>query len=168
MARRGPAPTPTRILELRGSWRSKTRPGEPKPRRSRPRPPDWLSDEAKAQFVAIVRRLWAQGVVTRVDEGALAFYADLLVQYRKASEFVSKHGDVYVVRGKPRAEGEEGKLIGFKPYPQAKRQESLAMLLLRLSREFGLTPAARTEVSADVPAAPQTSFDYFGAARGVS
>jgi P27 family predicted phage terminase small subunit len=160
---RGPSRTPTRALALRGSWRSKTRPGEPAPRGPRPRPPEWLCDDAKAQFLAIVRRLWAQGVVSSVDEAALAIYADLLAQYRRASEFVAKHGDVYIVRARPRVEGEEGRPIGFASYPQAKRQENLAMLLLRLSREFGLTPAARTQVQGEVPAPafPPLRFDYF-------
>ena len=37
-----------------------------------------------------------------------------------------------------------------------------------LSREFGLTPAARTGVAGEARPPLQTSFDYFGAARGVS
>ena len=57
-------------------------------------------------FAWIVRHLFALDVVARVDEGALARYADLYVQYRRASEFLARHGDVYVVPGRP---GKDGK-----------------------------------------------------------
>lgn len=161
MGKRGPSRTPTRLLELRGSWRAKTREGEPTPRRVKPRCPDWLSEDAKQTFAVVVRRLWAMEVGTRTDEEAIARYADLLVQYRRASEFITKHGDAYVVRGRRGPNGEEGLPIGFKPYPQAKRQEALATLLLRLEKEFGLTPSARAHFvsQTQTPAAPV--FDYF-------
>ncbi len=166
MGKRGPSRTPTRILELRGSWRAKTRAGEPAPRRARPRCPDWLSEDARKVFAVVVRRLWAMEVGTRTDEEAIARYADLLVQYRRVSAFVTQHGEAYVVRGKPRREGEEGPVVGIKPYPQAKRQETLAMLLLRLEKEFGLTPAARAHFAAQTPKPEAPVYDYFRAGKG--
>jgi P27 family predicted phage terminase small subunit len=149
------------MLALRGSWRAQTRAAETQPTPARPRPPDWLSDDAKAVFESVARRLHAIRLVARVDEGALARYADLLVAYRRASEFVAKHGDVYVVRGRPGPNGEEGKPVGFKLYPQAKRMVALASELLRLEREFGLTPSARARLATEVPAPADPAADYF-------
>ncbi|MFM8387609.1 MAG: P27 family phage terminase small subunit [Planctomycetia bacterium] len=143
MAKPGPRPTPTQVLRLRGSWRSKRNPGEPQPEAARPEAPPWLSDGAKQVFDDYAERLHAAGVLTAVDELALARYADLCVQYRRASDFVAKHGDIYVVRGRRGPQGEEGLPTGFKTYPQAKRILQLAPLILQLERELGLTPAAR-------------------------
>lgn len=158
MGKRGPRPTPTRILELRGSWRAKKRPGEPKPA-GVPQCPDWLSAEGKSAFEIVLRR--TSQVATSADEEAIARYADLLVQYRKAADFIAKHGDVYVLRGKPGPNGEEGRPVGFKTYPQARRVLALAAALLQLEREFGLTPSARTQFVDETRAASASAKDFF-------
>ncbi len=75
-------------------------------------------------------------------------YADLCVQYRRCAEFTAKHGEVWVVRGRPGPNGEEGRPSGFAVYPQAKLKLALATALLQLEREFGMTPAARAGLSA--------------------
>ena len=164
MAKPGPRPTPTQVLRLRGSWRAKRNPTEPQPEVAMPEAPAWLSDVAAKIFNEYAERLHAAGVLTEVDELALARYADLCVPYRRASEFVAKHGDAYVVRGRRGPQGEEGLPTGFKTYPQAKRLLQLANVLLQLEREFGLTPAARAGLSAREPyAEAPSSFDhYFG------
>jgi hypothetical protein len=77
MGQRGPSPTPTRLLQLRGSWRAKQRPNELRPRRTRPRPPATLGAEAKKGFLSLVRQLYAQHVVVGLDAQSLARYADL-------------------------------------------------------------------------------------------
>jgi P27 family predicted phage terminase small subunit len=96
-----------------------------------------------------------------MDAGALARYADLFVSYRRCSEFVAQHGDTYVLRGKQGPDGEEGKPIGFKTYPQAKRMVALASELLRLERELGLTPAARARFATEAPESAERGADYF-------
>ncbi|MFO0931138.1 MAG: P27 family phage terminase small subunit [Planctomycetota bacterium] len=163
MGTRGPSPTPTRLLQLRGSWRAKQRVNEPRPRRTRPRPPATLGAEAKKGFLSLVRQLYAQHVVVGLDAQSLARYADLLVDYWKAAEFVAKHGAVYVVRGKPAREGEQGPAIGFRPYPQMALKIALASELLRLEREFGLTPSARARVEVEAPVPAEPAFHYFDA-----
>jgi len=165
MGARGPSPTPTRRLQLRGSWRSKQRPNEPRPKRARPRAPASLGDEAKKLFLALVRQLYAQKVVASLDAQALARYSDLLVDYWKASEFVAKHGAVYVVRGKPGKDGEPGQAVGFRLYPQTALKIALASELLRLEREFGLTPSARARVEVEAPAPAEPAYDYFHGAE---
>ena len=165
MGLRGPAKTPTRILALRGSRRA-SRPGEPQPEVELPPVPDWLGDDAKKAYAAMGERLLALGLMTAIDGNALARYATLWIRWRRCEEFVAKHGEVYVVRAKPAWDKTEGAPIGFKAYPQSKLALALATELLRLEREFGMTPAARARLSSDVPvdddAGEATSFDYFG------
>ena len=161
MGAHGPSPTPTAKLRLRGSWRANTRPGEPRPKVARPRPPAWLSNDARAVFQAVARQLHAEGMVTRLDEGALARYADLCMHYRQASEFLAKFGAVYAVPGRPGADGKPGPSTGFRTYPQAGRALALAGELLRLEDRFGMTPAARARLIAEPPAVTEPAFDYF-------
>lgn len=151
MSKPGPRPTPTRVLKLRGSWRDKRGAKEPQPKVAKVEAPVWLREDARRAFEAIAEQLHATGVLTVADAGALARYADLCVQYRRASEFVAKHGDVYLTSGRPGPNGEPGRPTGFQTYPQAKRLLHLAQALLQLEREFGLTPAARVGLRADTP-----------------
>jgi P27 family predicted phage terminase small subunit len=163
MPKPGPRPTPTRILQLRGSWRAKRNRDEPQPRVEKPVAPPWLSEDAKKVFEHYAERLHAAGVLTVADEGVLARYADLTAQYQRCAEFIGKHGDVHVTRGRPGPNGEEGRPTGIQVFPQAKLKLALASVLLQLERELGLTPAARTGLQAEVYAEPATAmFDYFG------
>ncbi len=65
MGARGPAPTPTKILEARGSWRAKARAGELTFPVERPECPAWLSTEARAEWDRVVERLEGAGVLAQ-------------------------------------------------------------------------------------------------------
>jgi P27 family predicted phage terminase small subunit len=124
----------------------------------------WLSEDAKHVFDETAERLQAAGILTAVDAFALARYADLCVEYRRCAEFVAKHGTVYVVRGRPGINGEEGRPIGFKTYPQAKLQLAYSAALLQLERDFGMTPASRTGLTVEEPHIDEHGLEdyYFG------
>ena len=66
MGTRGPPPTPTKILAMRGSWRAGRNPAEPRPEPGRPRCPKWLDTDAKAAWRRLVPQLDRMGVVTRI------------------------------------------------------------------------------------------------------
>src|SRR5262245_50932234 len=76
MAGRGPAPTPTSVLEARGSWRAKTRAGEPRLPTERPSGPAWLSKEAQAEWRRVTRELLRMGVLAKADRAMLAEYCE--------------------------------------------------------------------------------------------
>lgn len=170
MGRRGPAPTPTRILQLRGSWRGHANPAEPRPPVEVPKAPAWIPAEARSAFDLLAAQLAEMGVLGAVDAGALARYCVLWLRWRKAEEFLAVHGDTYVVRGRPAADGKPGVPVGFKTYPQAQHALVLAHELLRLEREFGLTPSARArlvlEVGGDEAEPVDPASDFF--ARGAT
>jgi P27 family predicted phage terminase small subunit len=147
MGLRGPARTPTKILALRGSRRVVGRTGEPQPEVVRPETPPWLAADAKAAYDFLADHLHELGLLTAIDQGALVRYATLWTSYRRSAEFVAKNGEVYPVRGKPGPDGKP-QVFAFKAYPQAKLMVSLSAELLRLEREFGLTPAARARLEA--------------------
>lgn len=141
--RRGPAPTPTKILELRGSRRAGRNTNEPKPDKGRPRCPVWLKGNAKTEWKKLVEMTDRMGILTKVDGNALARYCRLWQRWRRAEDFIEEHGDQYPVKdGK-------GNTVGFRIFPSAKIASILCVELRRLECEFGLTPASRTRISSE-------------------
>ena len=78
----GKQPTPTETLKLRGSWRGKTRKGEPKPGGD-PVCPAWLTGEAKEIWKRMVPGLKKSGVMAKVDSFAFARYCLYAVLWLK-------------------------------------------------------------------------------------
>ncbi len=147
MGSRGPQPTPTAILRLRGSWRADQNRGEPQPPPGPPTCPEWLTAEAKEAWDALVPVLDAMGCLTMADANALSRYCLLWARWRKAEDFIEKHGDSYPTKHR-------GELI-LKTFPQVRNADRLATQLSRLEAAFGLTPAARSRISSrEVEEAP--------------
>ena len=158
MGSRGPAPTPSRVLALHGSWRARLDRDEPTPEPGEPDLPDWLDEDAKAAWREVAPGLDAMGVLGKVDGHALAVYCTLFSRWRKAEAFLAAHGDSLVVKDA------SGRAVGIRLYPQVKLANQLAEVVARMAREFGLTPSARTRVRV-VPAAPPRDPEdarYFG------
>ena len=137
MGKRGPAPTPTKILEVRGSWRAGARQDEPQPEAKRPVCPAWLMPEAKRAWRELAPQLDRMGVLGKCDRNALARYCQTWAKWRAAEEWIMEHGDHVVVRDK------DGRATGIVEPPQVGRTIRLADQLLRLEQHFGLTPSAR-------------------------
>ena len=144
MGERGPARTPTSVLKTRGSWRAKARKGEPQPKKGRPRCPRWIKPEARRAWRELIPQLEMMKVLTKIDKNALVRYCQTLAMWREAHEFLQKHGTVYSERDSG------GKVTGLREYPQVARVLRLSEALLRLEKQFGLTPAARASLSIDV------------------
>ena len=145
MGRRGPPRTPTSMLKLRGSWRAGRRGDEPKPPVACPPCPSWLRPEAKKAWRSHSKQLAAARILTKLDIEALARYCQLLAKLREAEAAIAQ-GAYYVERDA------DGKIKAIHEIPQVARALAYSDALLRLEREFGLTPAARANLS--VPAEP--------------
>ena len=145
MGRRGPPPTPTPILKLRGSTlvNQRRERDEAKGPVGRPTCPKWLDADAKAVWKNLVPMLEQMGVLTRIDGNALARYCRLWTRWRKAEAFIDQRGDMYPLKD------ERGNVRCFQQWPQVGIANKLAQQLTRLEQEFGLTPSARTRVKAD-------------------
>lgn len=117
----GPPKVPTNVLAMRGSPLAGNRANEPVADRTRPRRPDWLGKGAKNIWRRLVPQLEAMGVLAICDRNALARYCDLVDRYIQVST--------------TRMEGQLNVLLKLTP------------VLIRLEREFGLTPSARAGLS---------------------
>lgn len=111
---RGPSKTPTKVLEMRGSWRADTRMDEPQPNTERPTCPAWLPAQAKSIWRVLIPQIEYMGILGTCDRIALARYCKLVCRWREAED-----------------EGDVDKSI------------RVSIHLLKLEREFGLTPSAR-------------------------
>jgi P27 family predicted phage terminase small subunit len=142
MGKREPKPTPTAVLKLRGSTLiSKRREtAEVKGLYGTPECPDWLDAEAKAAWNQLVPMLVGMNVLTRVDANALARYCRLWSRWRKMEAFIEDKGEMYPLRG------EDGGVKCFQQWPQVAIAHRLALQLVKLEQEFGLTPSARARI----------------------
>ncbi len=138
MGKRGPQPTPTEILRARGSWRAKTRPDEPQPEAGVPACPKTLTGLAKRTWTQMCKDLNDIGVLTKVDGKTLARYCTLWAKWESMSAFELP---IETIEDMKVWDRHIGKMIAISDH------------LLRLEKQFGLTPASRSSVRA-IPPAP--------------
>lgn len=140
MGKRGPKKTPTEILKKRGSWRGDKRAKhEVQPKRIMADAPIWLSDEATFVWGEIYEKLKQYGILSELDEKTLERYCIIYVRWKKAEEFLQTNGTQYEVVTR------EGSIKWY-AYPEVKIAKELAGELLKIEREFGMTPASRPEI----------------------
>src|SRR5262245_41406409 len=155
MPRRGPSPQPTAFKLLRGNpGKRRLNRREPQPAKELPRCPAWLDEEGKRVWKQIVPQLAAMGVIGTIDTQAIVRYCQLWVRWRRAEEFLSKHGDVFAIKD------EEGKIKYLQQFPQAGIANQLAMQLMRLEQEFGMTASSRTRLHVET-GQEQDEFESF-------
>ena len=152
MGKRGPRPTPTTILKLRGSSLAtrKRAQSELQAPEGTPDPPSWLADDARDMWDALVPMLTGMGVLARIDGNALSRYCRLWSRWRAAEAFIDKNGDAYPIRD------ESGQVRYLQQFPQVAIAHRLALQLTKLEQEFGMTPSARSRIQM-VPRMEDTS-----------
>lgn len=167
MGRRGPPPTPTPILEARGSWRAKLNRDEPRPKPGAPPAPKGLTDPERKVWRALVRTLGDMGVLTTADGGVMERYCRFLVRWRACEEFVAKNGMTYPLKAGPGATGGPptggfvGRLpdgtyiVGWAEFAQLRESHRLDKALKQIEDRLGLSPAARTRLTAADGAGPK-------------
>lgn len=144
MGKRGPAPTPTEVLKKRGSWRAKKRKGEPKPAEGAPVCPDWLMPEAKEAWMRLCGHLRGMKMLRACDEKALARYCQLWARWVRTEKRIAEH---------PEHERRD---------QRQKHAVALSDRLLKLEKEFGLTPAARAGMTTGKGESDTGKVKYYG------
>lgn len=132
MGKRGPKPTPTDVLKLRGSWRGEVRDDEPVAT-GEPYPPAWLTKNARKVWDEVMPHLVGLGVAKAVDSNTLAMFCDAMSQYITLAKRVEREG---VVRA-------------GKANPCVRMRDDAFRRAVQVAREFGFTPSARVGLSAN-------------------
>src|SRR5262245_48713956 len=130
MGRRGPVPTPTAILERRGSKRvtKRRKAREPKAPPGMPKCPDWLDKRAKAMWRKLSPMLFRMNVLSKVDVNALERYCRTYSLWRQADEFIEKNSMAYPTKDA------SGRITSVQQFPQVGIANKLSLTLTRSSR----------------------------------
>ena len=136
MSKPGPKSTPTKTLQLRGSWRGDIREGEPEPTTGNPDKPEYLTDLFSETWDRLVGQIESMGLLTEVDGWLIERYCVAWVRWREAEKYIADNGMTY------ESVDNQGN-VTYKPYPQVKIANDLASQLNRLEAQFGLGPSNR-------------------------
>ncbi len=139
MAQRGRKPKPTAIKELEGNpGRRPLNNNEPKPDQKAPRCPAWLAEEAKREWKRMGKILEQLGLLTEMDMAAFAGYCQAYARWKEAEEFITQHGTMIRTPN------------GYlQQVPQVSIAQTNLKIMLKFCEQFGLTPSARSRMSAD-------------------
>lgn len=153
MGLRGPAPTPSKVLEARGSWRANVNPAQPIAEPGRPTCPKTLSKPAKAIWRRLMPMLEKMGVLAKIDGGVIERYCVYFARWRECEEFIAKNGLTYTLKSEEQSQFvgrmKDGLLlVKFVEYPQVKESHRLDRALKQFEDRLGLSPSARSRLVA--------------------
>lgn len=137
MAGRRPTPTALKVLEGNPGKRPLNQ-REPKPQKRAPRCPDWLEDEAKAEWARLSDAMERMGILTEMDMAAFASYCQSYARWKEAEEHLT-------IEGRTIDGGKDGKVVAS---PYVSIAQNYMKSMNRYASEFGLTPAARSRIIA--------------------
>jgi P27 family predicted phage terminase small subunit len=134
----GRKPKPTQMKVVQGTFRKdRASRSEPKPKKQLPPCPDFLDGRARKEYFRIGRKLDRIGVLTEVDDLALAGLCLSWAEYLEATEQARKTGML--------VKAPSG-------YPILNPYVTLANQALKRVKgfltEFGMTPSSRTRIVA--------------------
>ncbi len=144
-------PTPTALKVARGNpGKRPLNDSEPKPSTaSVTRSPAGLSPQARKRWKQIAKHLDDSRILTVLDTDALRLYCDAYARYLEADKYLRKDGMVIETRHTKKAN------------PYVAILNTAADQMLKIMREFGMTPSARTGLEVLPPKAPDDEFDEF-------
>jgi P27 family predicted phage terminase small subunit len=155
---RGPAPIPIPLKLLRGNPGKKPIRTQFEPERLSkvPDPPEFLQGYAKDEWHRVAPSLLTLGLLSTLDIMPLAAYCQAYQHWRQAEERLGEQAEE-----DPESRGllvkvREGHA---RRSPLVQIAASAAADMLRYASEFGMTPAARTRISAGVGRAQAGKFD---------
>jgi P27 family predicted phage terminase small subunit len=166
-----PSRRPSSSCAAAGGPRPRTH--EPNPPKGRPRCPAHLTGPQKLVWRAVVCALAALGVLSKTDAFPLERYVVMLCRWRECQAFIAANGLTYAVRshapanyvGRP-PDGSAA-VVDFREYPQVRIAARLDDALRKTEDRFGLTPAARARLVAEVEDRPR-GVSAFARKRGES
>lgn len=138
MATRGRKPKPTALKLLEGNPGNRPLNTAEPSCTGVPDCPDWLEDEAKAEWERMSTVLENMGMLTDMDMVAFAGYCQAYARWREAEEFLSQHGSI--------VRTPNGYL---QQVPQVSIAQTNLKIVLKFCEQFGLTPSSRSRIVAD-------------------
>jgi len=154
MGRRGPPKKPTELRLLQGNpGKLPINPNEPKPKKTMgAKPPKYLTKSARKLWAREVAKLEPLGLITEIDLHAFARYCDFLDKWLKVKSRLDRlenyYYPVYYEQTPEEIAARTPRVIKrLAVLPEVAMYNHFAIMLNRLEREFGLTPAARSVIN---------------------
>lgn len=130
MAKTGPRPKPKAALIRSGSNQIYNRKDDLEVPVGMPDMPGWLDKTAKDIWGEVVKQLFNLGVISKIDKGILGLYCHAFSEFLQ----INKQCKDYVITTQTGA---------IKRNPLLKAKSDAWERVLKISKELGLTPAAR-------------------------
>lgn len=145
---KGRRPLPTNWKVLRGNpGKRPLQKNEPKPVRPAepPDPPSFLTGYAAEEWGRISAEAYRLGLLTNLDIAPLAAYCDAYERWRTAKETIAAMAERDPILRGLIVKTQSG---GAAPNPLVWIAAGAARDMVRFASEFGMTPAARSRISA--------------------
>lgn len=133
--RSGRKPKPSAVHRASGDG-FKVSADEPKPERSSLVAPEYLSSGARKAWDRAAKDLDACGILTNVDEAALAHYCEQFALWQEAVQHIKRNGMLLTSK-------KTGSVV---PNPSIRIANSAHDRLVKMMVEFGMTPSSRARV----------------------
>ena len=141
----GRKPKPTALKLLAGNL-GRLNPNESKPDLAQPTPPDFLNDHAKVEWGRIVGTLFRGGLMTELDRSVLAAYCQSYGRWVQAERALARMAE---------AQADFDQALTIVTHNGTAMQNPLIGIAnkakadtVRYALQFGMTPSARSKVSA--------------------
>jgi P27 family predicted phage terminase small subunit len=121
---------------------------EAKAEPSLPSPPSHLSAEAKIEWARVASQLYLVGLLSEVDRATLAAYCQAYGRWVKAEQAITKMAERDELTGALMIKTSNGNAI---QNPLVGTANKAASDMVRYAVEFGMTPSARSRISAEAP-----------------
>jgi P27 family predicted phage terminase small subunit len=137
----GRPPKPTGLKVLMGNPGKRPLPeNEPKPEPIAPECPDWLCEDAKAEWARIAPQLERLGLLTQIDMAVMVGYCESYAQYKKTMQFIHKHDEVYPIKN------EDGSIKYLQQVPQVSIANKALSNIRAAATQMGLSASDRGRI----------------------
>lgn len=147
--REGRKPKPTHLKLVTGNPGKRPLPkAEAKVVPALPSPPPHLSDEAKVEWGRVSEDLFKVGLLSSVDRAALAAYCQAFARWAQAERAIADMAKRDALTGGLMIKTSNGNAI---QNPLVGTANKAAADMVRYAAEFGMTPSARSRITAEPP-----------------
>lgn len=161
MATRGPKPKPTQLKVVSGTARpDRENKAEPKVKVSIPSVPSHLSAEAKAEWRRVCKEMHQAGILSELDRGGLAAYCQAYGRWVQAEQALARMADRDKVNYGLMIKTTSGNAI---QNPLVGSANKAMADMVKYAAEFGMTPSARSRITALERGEDDDPFAKFGA-----
>lgn len=150
---RGRPRKPEKLNELQGNPGRRDRQDEVEASPEPPECPDWLNDEARAEWERVIPQLAESRLLARIDRAALVCYCQAWAKLREAHEIIDREGSTFST--------DKGYVV---KHPAVTMANEAADQIRKFACEFGLTPLSRSRVRVPV-SKPKSKLNAFIASK---